>query len=105
MRVIGRIEGNIIAAIITTQTPRNQPSPPRSVPGPASIPFMRSPVMIQARIASATKRPMRPSWTARGRFAGFSERVGTIASPAAERPAVSSDPEVGVPVPGVANVP
>ena len=38
MRTIGAIEGNIIAAIITTQTPRKNPSDPRSVPGPASIP-------------------------------------------------------------------
>src|SRR5215211_6156085 len=69
MRAIGRIEGNIIAAIITTQTPTNQPRSPRSVPGPASIPSMRSPVMFQARIESAISRPIRPSWTARGRFA------------------------------------
>ena len=35
---IGATEGNIIAAIIVTHTPRNQTSPPRSVPGPAVHP-------------------------------------------------------------------
>jgi hypothetical protein len=38
---IGADEGSIIAAVIVTQIPRNQPSPPRSVPGPASIPRIR----------------------------------------------------------------
>jgi hypothetical protein len=32
------MDGNIIAAIITTQTPRKNPRAPGSVPGPASIP-------------------------------------------------------------------
>ena len=35
-------EGSIIAAIIVTQMPRNQPGEPSSVPGPASIPRMRT---------------------------------------------------------------
>ena len=49
---IGAVEGSIIAAIIVTQTPTNQPRPPRSVPGPASMPRMRSRVTIQ--VTSAT---------------------------------------------------
>ena len=48
---MGAAEGSIIAAIIVTHRPRNQPSPPRSVPGPASIPRMRSRVTIQATSA------------------------------------------------------
>ena len=36
---IGAIDGNIIAAIITTQTPMKNPSAPGSVPGPASMPL------------------------------------------------------------------
>ena len=38
---IGAADGNIIAAIIVTQIPTYQPSPPRSVPGPASTPRIR----------------------------------------------------------------
>ncbi len=45
---IGDTDGSIIAAIIVTQIPRNQPSPPRSVPGPASMPRIRSKTRIQA---------------------------------------------------------
>ena len=36
---VGATDGNIIAAIITTQTPRNQPSVPRPVHGPSSMPL------------------------------------------------------------------
>jgi hypothetical protein len=36
--IAGSADGSIIAAIMVVQTPRNQPSAPRSVPGPASIP-------------------------------------------------------------------
>jgi hypothetical protein len=35
---VGDTDGNIIAAIITIQTPRNQPKEPRPVHGPLSIP-------------------------------------------------------------------
>ena len=35
---VGATDGNIIAAIITTQTPRNQLTAPRPVQGPLSIP-------------------------------------------------------------------
>src|SRR5580700_385240 len=35
---VGATDGNIIAAIISTQTPTNHPRAPRSVPGPASMP-------------------------------------------------------------------
>src|SRR6476660_6100340 len=35
---VGATDGNIIAAIITTQTPRNQPNAPREVQGPSSMP-------------------------------------------------------------------
>src|SRR3954447_15286441 len=58
---VGATDGNIIAAIITTQTPRNHASAPRAVPGPASIPAMRSAVDHQATAASANSRAISPS--------------------------------------------
>src|SRR5918994_3083513 len=48
----GTADGSIIAAIIAAHTPRNQPSPPRSVPGPASIPRIRSRVTAHAAAAA-----------------------------------------------------
>jgi hypothetical protein len=41
---VGASDGSIIAAIITAQAPVNHPSVPRRVPGPASIPAIRSAV-------------------------------------------------------------
>src|SRR5215210_1749492 len=54
---VGDTDGNIIAAIITIHTPRNQPSAPRLVPGPSSIPRMRSAVDHHA----STARPNSPA--------------------------------------------
>ena len=59
--VVGANDGNIIAAIITTHTPKNQPSAPRSVPGPPSIPAIRSTVDHHAAPASASNKTTRPS--------------------------------------------
>src|SRR4029453_2258769 len=53
-RAAGTAEGSIIAAVIVTQSPRYPPSPPRSVPGPASIPRIRSTVTAHATTAPAT---------------------------------------------------
>jgi hypothetical protein len=50
----GAVEGSIIAAVIVTQIPTYQPRPPRSVPGPASIPRIRCTVIIQAARAPAS---------------------------------------------------
>src|SRR5262245_17276139 len=58
---VGDTDGNIIAAIITVQTPTNQPSVPRLVPGPASSPSIRSPVHHHASAASANSSAIRPS--------------------------------------------
>jgi hypothetical protein len=55
INTIGATDGSIIAAIIVTQTPTYQPRPPRSVPGPASIPCIRSTVTIQAARAAARR--------------------------------------------------
>jgi hypothetical protein len=44
---MGESEGSIIAAIIVSQTTASQPSPPRSVPGPMSIPCIRCTVTAQ----------------------------------------------------------
>jgi hypothetical protein len=49
--VIGATDGNIMAAIIVTQMPRYQPRPPRSVPGPSSIPRIRATETIHATSA------------------------------------------------------
>ena len=58
--VVGARDGNIIAAIITTHTPQNQPSVPRSVPGPASIPAICWAVSHHAAAASASNSNTRP---------------------------------------------
>jgi hypothetical protein len=58
MIAIGTTEGSIIAAIIVTQTPRYQPSPPRSLPGPASMPRIRSTVTIQVTRAAASRKTL-----------------------------------------------
>ena len=49
---VGETDGNIIAAIITSQTPRNQPSVPRSVPGPV----VHAPHAIDGRTTRQTRR-------------------------------------------------
>lgn len=59
--VVGASEGNIIAAIITTHTPKNHPSAPRSVLGPPSIPAIRSTVDHHAAPARASSRTTRPT--------------------------------------------
>jgi hypothetical protein len=51
---IGAADGSIIAAVIVTQMPRYQPRPPRSVPGPASIPLIRWAATTQATSAAAS---------------------------------------------------
>src|SRR5215467_6350769 len=52
---VGSSDGNIIAAIIGTQIATNQPSEPRSVPGPSSIPLMRNALTTQATRAIASR--------------------------------------------------
>src|SRR4051812_9082628 len=51
---VGATDGNIIAAIITTHAPRNQPSAPRPVQGPSSMPRIRSTVDHQPMPASTS---------------------------------------------------
>ena len=70
MTTIGAMDGNIIAAIITTHTPMKNPSVPGSVPGPASMPLIWSLVTAQAIAARATSRPIRPSWISPGSGGG-----------------------------------
>src|SRR4051794_14892182 len=64
---VGATDGSIIAAIITTHTPTNQPSVPRPVQDPSSMPLIWSLVHHQLRVASVNNRAMRPS---RARVAG-----------------------------------
>src|SRR5687768_9548959 len=59
---VGATDGNIIAAIITTQVPRNQPTAPRPVHGPSSMPRIWPTVHHQptpARVNSAATSPSR----------------------------------------------
>ena len=59
---VGATDGNIIAAIITTQTPRNQPNVPRLLHGPSSMPRICPTVHHQPAAASAKRTATRPSW-------------------------------------------
>src|SRR3954447_20642984 len=58
---VGDSDGNIIAAIITTQMPRNHPSVPRLVHGPPSMPCIRSTVHHQPTAARAKSSATRAS--------------------------------------------
>src|SRR4029453_6968065 len=77
---VGETEGNIIAAIITTQMPRNHPNEPRPVQGPLSIPLIRSPVHHQQRAATGKSTSTRPTRARTADIAG-------ARSPLARRPA------------------
>src|SRR3954451_9141331 len=57
---VGATDGSIIAAIITTHTPTNQPSVPSPVQDPSSMPLICSLVHHQLSTASASNRAMRP---------------------------------------------
>ena len=50
---MGATDGNIIAAIITTHTPRNHAAVPSEVQGPPSIPFISCAVHHHPTAASA----------------------------------------------------
>src|SRR4051812_12285762 len=52
---VGETEGNIIAAIITIHTPRNQPKVPRALQGPVSMPRISPAVHHQPTAASAKR--------------------------------------------------
>src|SRR3954451_15452644 len=58
---VGATDGSIIAAIITTHTPRNQPSAPSPVHGPPSIPPICRAVHHQPAPASAKSSAINPS--------------------------------------------
>src|ERR687893_1958854 len=60
---VGATDGNIIAAIITTQPPRNQPSAPRPVHGPSSMPCIWRAVHHQPTPARANSAATSPSRT------------------------------------------
>src|SRR5437764_14815555 len=67
-----------MAAIITTQTPRNQPAVPRPAHGPLSIPRIWSAVHNQPTAARAKSRTTRPNRARAGENAGASpRRAGT----------------------------
>src|SRR3954449_5946873 len=67
---VGATDGNIIAAIITTQTPRNQASAPRPVHGPSSMPCISPTVHHHPTAARANSSATRPSRTRTAAKAG-----------------------------------
>src|SRR3954470_1876278 len=67
---VGATDGNIIAAIITTQTPRNQPSVPRPVHGPSSMPCIWRAVHHQPTAARANRTATSPRRTRTAAKAG-----------------------------------
>src|SRR4051794_7162621 len=69
---VGATDGNIIAAIITIQTPRNQPSVPRPVHGPSSMPRISWTVHHQPTPARANRAATSPSRTRAAASAGAS---------------------------------
>src|SRR5688572_28882698 len=77
---VGATEGNIIAVIITTHTPKNQPNEPSAVQGPLSIPRIWPPVHHQPTPATAISSATSPIRVRTAENAGLSP-------PAAERPA------------------
>src|SRR5262249_58966215 len=54
-------DGNIIAAIITSHTPRNHANVPRSVHGPPSMPFIQRAVSHQPTAASRNSSTTSPT--------------------------------------------
>ena len=68
--IVGATDGNIIAAIITTQMPRNQPRLPRLVQGPASMPSIWRAVQTHPIRATAHRAATRPEPGAHGRRRG-----------------------------------
>src|SRR3954464_6100043 len=67
---VGATDGNIIAAIITTQNPRNQPSVPRLVHDPWSMPRIWRTVHHQPTAARANSAVTSPSRTRTAAKAG-----------------------------------
>src|SRR5436190_9304519 len=59
--IVGATEGSIIAPIITSHTPRNQPSEPSPVQGPSSMPCIWSIVHHQPSAASPKRSAISPS--------------------------------------------
>src|SRR3954447_13840754 len=67
---VGATDGNIIAAIITTQTPRNQPSAPSPLHGPSSMPLICRAVHHQPTAARAKRTATSPRRTRTAANAG-----------------------------------
>src|SRR4051794_5106292 len=77
---VGETDGNIIAAIITTQTPRNHPKAPRAVQGPLSMPRISPTVHHQPSAASAKREATIPRWARVAAYAG--RRLEPVTDPA-----------------------
>src|SRR5262245_33534120 len=93
---VGATDGNIIAAIITTHTDRNQPNVPRSVHGPLSMPRIRPAVHHQPTAASTTSSATSPR---RARTAAYAGR-NSLRARRGESVAVAADDVIGSGRPG-----
>src|SRR3954447_3239792 len=67
---VGETDGNIIAAIITIHTPRNQPKVPSAVQGPLSMPRIAPAVHHQPIAASANRTATIPRCARVAAYAG-----------------------------------
>ena len=76
---VGATDGNIIAAIITTQTLMNQPNVPSPVHGPLSMPRICPTVHHQPTPASAKRTTTRRQLSAGGRVRGTKTCAGAAA--------------------------
>src|SRR5262245_51100429 len=101
---VGATDGNIIAAIITTHTPRNQPNVPRPVQGPLSMPCICAAVDHQAIPASAKSKATSPSRERAAANAGARPSPRGTRSCAATITGSGCPGEVGLGEPGLALV-
>src|ERR1051325_9256631 len=88
---VGATDGNIIAAIITTHTPRNQANVPRSVHGPTSMLRIWSTVHHQPQPAITKSNATSPT---RARAAA---KAGPRPSPAGARSSIEAIKRSGGP--------
>src|SRR5947209_16786130 len=101
---VGATDGNIIAAIITTQIPRNQPSVPRPVHGPSSMPRIWRTVHHQPTAARANRASTSPSRTRTAASAGARPPPSMLRSGAGALIASGGPGELGGGQPGLSLV-
>src|SRR4051794_7175014 len=95
---VGATDGNIIAAIITTQTPRNQPTLPRPVHGPASMPRISRAAHAQPTPATTKSPATSPSRARAAAYTGPRPARVWVVTGVATRHAAQENSEVDKPV-------